>query len=74
MQNFGTETRASLHLADGPEQIARDTLFATRSNPDRWNDAASQQYLWSFDAEREAQGSAYGTRPSVFKQLLLLAN
>ncbi|KAH8664831.1 putative salicylate hydroxylase [Ilyonectria robusta] len=59
VQNFGTETRASLHLADGPEQIARDTLFATRSNPDRWNDAASQQYLWSFDAEREAQGSAY---------------
>ncbi|KAF7554714.1 hypothetical protein G7Z17_g2721 [Cylindrodendrum hubeiense] len=62
IQGFGMDTRASLHLKDGPAQIARDLQFTTHSNPDRWTNTASQRYLWSFDAEQEAKISEYAIR------------
>ena len=57
MQQSGTENRIALHLPDGPEQLARDAQFqasATGSNPDKWNDRQTQNFLWGWDAEQVA--------------------
>ncbi|OQE26651.1 hypothetical protein PENSTE_c005G10326 [Penicillium steckii] len=57
VQQSGTENRIALHLPDGPEQLARDAQFqasATGSNPDKWNDRQTQNFLWGWDAEQVA--------------------
>jgi salicylate hydroxylase len=52
----GGVTRNALHLADGPEQQARDQKFGAVSqggdNPDLLGDAATQRFLWDYDPER----------------------
>ncbi|KAJ5089831.1 Monooxygenase FAD-binding [Penicillium argentinense] len=57
VQQSGTENRVALHLPDGPEQIARDEQFrasTSGSNPDKWNDRETQNFLWGWDAEQVA--------------------
>lgn len=57
VQQSGSENRITLHLADGPEQIARDEQFrasASGSNPDKWADRETQRVLWGWDAEKAA--------------------
>ncbi|KAJ5661897.1 Monooxygenase FAD-binding, partial [Penicillium maclennaniae] len=57
VQASGSENRITLHLPDGPEQLARDAQFlesASGSNPDKWSDRATQQFLWGWDAEKAA--------------------
>ena len=57
MQQSGSENRITLHLPDGPEQLARDAQFlesASGSNPDKWSDRETQQFLWGWDAEKVA--------------------
>lgn len=54
IQGFGTETRISLHLPDGPEQTARDLALGLPATPDRWTDAETRKYIWGCDAEQEA--------------------
>lgn len=57
VQQSGTENRVALHLPDGPEQLARDELFqasANGTNPDKWNDRETQNFLWGWDAEKAA--------------------
>ncbi|KAJ5650730.1 Monooxygenase FAD-binding [Penicillium longicatenatum] len=55
VQQSGSENRITLHFPDGPEQIARDKQFkaaASGSNPDKWSDRETQQFLWGWDAEQ----------------------
>ncbi|KAJ5522808.1 Monooxygenase FAD-binding [Penicillium frequentans] len=55
VQQSGSENRVTLHFPDGPEQIARDKQFkaaASGSNPDKWSDRETQQFLWGWDAEQ----------------------
>jgi hypothetical protein len=65
VQASGSENRITLHLPDGPEQLARDAQFlesASGSNPDKWSDRETQQFLWGWDAEKvalEAWNSMY---------------
>ncbi|KAJ5136697.1 Monooxygenase FAD-binding [Penicillium atrosanguineum] len=57
VQASGSENRITLHLPDGPEQLARDAQFlesASGSNPDKWSDRETQQFLWGWDAEKVA--------------------
>ena len=57
VQQSGSENRITLHLPDGPEQIARDEQFrasARGSSPDKWTDRATQRLLWGWDAEEAA--------------------
>lgn len=57
VQQSGSENRITLHLPDGPEQVARDAQFkasTSGSNPDKWSDRATQQFLWGWDAEKAA--------------------
>ncbi|KAJ5634575.1 Monooxygenase FAD-binding [Penicillium herquei] len=57
VQQSGSENRITLHLPDGPEQIARDKQFraaASGSNPDKWSDRETQKFLWGWDAEKAA--------------------
>ncbi|KAJ5387649.1 Monooxygenase FAD-binding [Penicillium cosmopolitanum] len=57
VQQSGTENRVALHLADGPAQLVRDEQFlasANGSNPDKWNDRETQNFLWGWDAEKVA--------------------
>jgi salicylate hydroxylase len=57
VQQSGTENRVALHLIDGPAQLARDEQFlasASGSNPDKWNDRETQNFLWGWDAEKVA--------------------
>jgi salicylate hydroxylase len=57
VQQSGSENRITLHLPDGPEQLARDAQFlesARGSNPDKWSDRETQQFLWGWDAEKAA--------------------
>lgn len=58
VQQSGTENRITLHLPDGPQQVARDEQFrasTSRSsggaNPDKWSDRETQRFLWGWDAE-----------------------
>ena len=49
VQQSGSENRITLHLPDGPEQIARDAQFkasASGNNPDEWSDRRTQDFLW----------------------------
>lgn len=49
VQQSGSENRITLHLPDGPEQIARDALFraaASGNNPDKWSNRRTQEFLW----------------------------
>ena len=61
IQAFGHGQRESLHLHDGPDQIARDLAFATPSTgggqqkKDRWVDDETRKYMWIYDVEKEAQ-------------------
>jgi len=52
-------TRVALHLPDGPEQAARDEKFKALSkggsNDDKWGDPEMQRFLWSWDAEAQAE-------------------
>ncbi|KAL4922310.1 hypothetical protein BDW62DRAFT_207621 [Aspergillus aurantiobrunneus] len=58
VQQSGSTNRITLHLPDGPEQEARDKQFRASlkggSNPDKWSDRQTQEFLWGWDAEREA--------------------
>lgn len=57
VQQSGSENRVTLHLPDGPEQIARDAQFqasASGNNPDKWSDRRTQEFLWGWDAEKAA--------------------
>ncbi|KAJ5399680.1 Monooxygenase FAD-binding [Penicillium sp. CMV-2018d] len=57
VQQSGSENRITLHLPDGPEQIARDALFkasVSGNNPDKWSDRRTQEFLWGWDAEEAA--------------------
>ncbi|KAJ5225704.1 hypothetical protein N7468_006929 [Penicillium chermesinum] len=57
VQQSGTENRIVLHLPDGPEQRVRDKQFQTStagSNPDKWADRETQEFLWAWDAEKAA--------------------
>ncbi|KAJ9488550.1 hypothetical protein VN97_g4764 [Penicillium thymicola] len=57
VQQSGSENRITLHLPDGPEQIARDAQFKASisgNNPDKWSDRRTQEFLWGWDAEKAA--------------------
>ncbi|KAE8340024.1 hypothetical protein BDV24DRAFT_164702 [Aspergillus arachidicola] len=58
VQQSGSANRVTLHLPDGPEQQARDEQFRLSmtggSNPDRWADRETQNFLWGWDAEKAA--------------------
>ncbi|KAJ5329787.1 Monooxygenase FAD-binding [Penicillium brevicompactum] len=57
VQQSGSDNRITLHLPDGPEQIARDAQFlesASGNNPDKWSDRRTQEFLWGWDAEKAA--------------------
>ncbi|CAG8036697.1 unnamed protein product [Penicillium salamii] len=57
VQQSGSENRITLHLPDGPEQVARDAQFqasASGNNPDKWSDQRTQEFLWGWDAEKAA--------------------
>ncbi|KAJ5508375.1 Monooxygenase FAD-binding [Penicillium freii] len=57
VQQSGSENRITLHLPDGPEQIARDALFkasVSGNNPDKWSDRRTQEFIWGWDAEKAA--------------------
>ncbi|KAI3144012.1 hypothetical protein CBS147326_1016 [Penicillium roqueforti] len=57
VQHSGSKNRITLHLPDGPEQMARDALFKASdsgSNPDKWSDRRTQEFLWGWDAEKAA--------------------
>lgn len=58
VQQSGTENRITLHLPDGPQQVARDEQFrastsrsSVGANPDKWSDRETQRFLWGWDAE-----------------------
>lgn len=66
VQASGSENRITLHLPDGPEQLARDAQFlesASGSNPDKWSDRETQQFLWGWDAEKAALDAWNGMSP-----------
>ncbi|KAL4932839.1 putative salicylate hydroxylase [Aspergillus undulatus] len=58
VQQSGSLNRITLHLPDGPEQEARDKQFRASlkggSNPDKWSDRQTQEFLWGWDAEKAA--------------------
>ncbi|KAL4804481.1 hypothetical protein BDV18DRAFT_162244 [Aspergillus unguis] len=58
VQQSGSMNRITLHLSDGPEQVARDAQFKASltggSNPDKWSDRQTQEFLWGWDAEKAA--------------------
>jgi salicylate hydroxylase len=57
VQQSGSDNRITLHLPDGPDQVARDEQFrasTTGSNPDKWSDRETQRILWGWDAEKAA--------------------
>ncbi|KAF9888669.1 hypothetical protein FE257_008427 [Aspergillus nanangensis] len=58
VQQSGSTNRITLHFPDGPEQQARDEQFRASmkggSNPDKWADRATQDFLWAWDAEKVA--------------------
>ncbi|OJJ30513.1 hypothetical protein ASPWEDRAFT_716650 [Aspergillus wentii DTO 134E9] len=58
VQQSGSENRITLHLPDGPGQIARDAQFRASmtggANPDKWSDRETQRFLWGWDAEEKA--------------------
>ncbi|CEL05231.1 Putative Catalytic activity: salicylate NADH O(2) <=_ catechol NAD() H(2)O CO(2) [Aspergillus calidoustus] len=58
VQQSGSLNRITLHLPDGPEQLARDEQFraslAGGENPDKWSDRKTQEFLWGWDAEKAA--------------------
>lgn len=64
IQQSGSENRLTLHLPDGPEQIARDNQFraaATGANPDKWADRETQKFMWGWDPEKAALEDWKGT-------------
>jgi salicylate hydroxylase len=68
VQQSGSENRITLHLPDGPEQVARDAQFVASTggeNPDKWSDRRTQEFLWGWDAEKAALATWNGMmRPS----------
>lgn len=57
VQQSGSENRATLHLPDGPEQIARDEQLKASvggNSPDMWCDRRTQEFFWGWDAEKAA--------------------
>lgn len=64
IQQLGSENRITLHLPDGPEQVARDQKFklvsASGDNPDRWGDTTTQKLLWDWDSEQSARETWQG--------------
>ena len=70
VQQSGSANRITLHLPDGPEQQARDEQFRLSmtggSNPDRWTDRETQNFLWGWDAEKAALEAWNGKIPNVF--------
>ncbi|KAL2858006.1 hypothetical protein BJY01DRAFT_201735 [Aspergillus pseudoustus] len=58
VQQSGSLNRSTLHLPDGPEQLARDEQFKLSltggENPDKWSDRKTQEFLWGWDAEKAA--------------------
>lgn len=69
VQQSGSENRITLHLPDGPEQIARDAQFkasVSGNNPDKWSDRRTQEFLWGWDAEKAALDTWNGMFLYVF--------
>lgn len=69
VQQSGSENRVTLHLPDGPEQQARDEQFrasASGTNPDKWTDRETQEFLWGWDAEKAALDAWEGESFSVW--------
>ncbi|PGH17392.1 hypothetical protein AJ80_04848 [Polytolypa hystricis UAMH7299] len=77
VQRSGTQNRVSLHLHDGPDQVARDEKFraslAGGEDPDKWTDRKTQQILWGWDAEAEAQRCWSGMTVSLIEPALSCA-
>lgn len=68
VQQSGSENRITLHLPDGPEQIARDAQFeasVSGNNPDKWSDRRTQEFLWGWDAEKAALNTWNGMFPYI---------
>jgi salicylate hydroxylase len=77
VQQSGSENRITLHLPDGPEQQARDEQFrasASGTNPDKWSDRETQEFLWGWDAEKAALDTWKGESFSCLVCCLLSAN
>ncbi|KAL3479960.1 hypothetical protein BJX99DRAFT_244625 [Aspergillus californicus] len=74
VQQSGTMNRITLHLPDGPEQLARDEQFRASlnggSNPDKWSDRQTQEFLWGWDAEKAALETWNGLQGSTFQHHL----
>lgn len=72
VQHSGSKNRITLHLPDGPEQMARDALFKASdsgSNPDKWSDRRTQEFLWGWDAEK----AALDTWNGMFRYFLVMS-
>jgi hypothetical protein len=59
IQSSASDTRNALHMADGPEQEARDRRFGAKlgeaiTNPDKWSDPSWQEYAWGTDVRQDA--------------------
>ncbi|KAL3426718.1 3-hydroxybenzoate 6-hydroxylase [Phlyctema vagabunda] len=71
IQALGPLNREALHLPDGPEQKLRDAQFqklsAAGTHPDKWADKKTQEFLWAWDAEVEAEKAlkGYTSLPNV---------
>ncbi|KAI9371620.1 hypothetical protein BJX61DRAFT_17546 [Aspergillus egyptiacus] len=73
VQQSGSANRITLHLPDGPEQEARDKQFQASlnggSNPDKWSDRQTQEFLWGWDAEKAALQTWEGFQASSFSNI-----
>ncbi|KAL4908944.1 hypothetical protein BDW74DRAFT_174172 [Aspergillus multicolor] len=70
VQQSGSTNRITLHFPDGPEQEARDEQFRASltggSNPDKWSDRQTQEFLWGWDAEKAALETWEGFHKRTF--------
>lgn len=79
VQQSGSDNRITLHLPDGPEQVARDEQFRAStvgSNPDKWSDREMQRVLWGWDAEKAALEAWIGKKRvsrALMKKLLIVS-
>ncbi|KAL4817477.1 hypothetical protein BDW67DRAFT_174679 [Aspergillus spinulosporus] len=69
VQQSGSTNRITLHFPDGPEQEARDKQVRASlkggSNPDKWSDRQTQEFLWGWDAEKAAMDTWEGESSCV---------
>ena len=60
IQSLGADNRHSLHMSDGPDQVARDLLFGTDLSPDRWLGKETRDYIMNWDAEESVRSVLTG--------------